>query len=206
MPRVTLEEAYPRIAFRRRTRNWWARLVGQPAECVHLETQHSWMALLAPDTLYLRGKGVPQREPLRPEVSLCLDCLIGVIESELAAYRGRVVAFEPHEETFSQYFFLAAPDFEAAGLMPEVAAAIEKRLAEPIGSCAECSAPARWLWLPRQQVPSLDDFEEIARRAGERLCARHGARRLCSALEEFNEANVFYINAPYGESGAYVWF
>jgi len=140
--RVTLEEAYPRIAFRRRTHNWWARLVGQPAECVHLETQHSWMATLAPDMLYLRGKGVAQREPLRPEVSLCLDCLIGVLESELAAYRGRVVAFEPHEETFSQYFFLAAPDFEAAGLMPEVAAAIEKRLAEPIGSCAECSAPA----------------------------------------------------------------
>ena len=206
MGRVSLEEAYPRIAFRRRTHNWWARLVGQPAECVHLETQHSWMATLAPDMLYLRGKGVAQREPLRPEVSLCLDCLIGVLESELAAYRGRVVAFEPHEETFSQYFFLAAPDFEVAGLMPEVAAAIEKRLAEPTGTCAECSAPARWLWLARQQVPSLDDFEEIARRAGERLCARHGARRLCSALKEFNEANVFYINAPYGESGAYVWF
>ena len=163
------------------------------------------MATLAPDILYLRGKGVAQREPLRPEVSLCLACLVGVLERELAAYSGRVVAFEPHEETFSQYFFLAPPDFDAAGLLPEVAAAIEKRLAEPIDSCTECSAPARWLWLPRQQVPSLDDYEEIARRAGERLCSRHGAKRLCEALETFSEANVFYVNAPYGEAGAYVW-
>jgi len=205
MPRVSLAEAYPHIRFRPRTHNWWARLVGQPAECVHLETRHAWMATLAPDMLYLQGKGVAQREPLRPEVSLCLDCLVGVLESELAAYSGRVVAFEPHEESFSQYFFLAVRDFGAAGLLPEVGAAIEKRLAEPVSSCAECSARARWLWLPRQQVPSLDDYEEIGRRAGERLCARHGARRVCEALSEFHEANVFYINAPYGEAGAYVW-
>ncbi len=49
MPRVTLEQAYPGIFFRPRTRNWWARLTRVPAECVHLEVRHDWMATLVPD-------------------------------------------------------------------------------------------------------------------------------------------------------------
>lgn len=205
MPRVPLELAYPGIAFRPRTRNWWARLTRVPAECVHLETEHAWMALLAPDTLYARGKAIPKRDALRPEVSLCCACLLGVLETELAAYSGRVLAFEPDAEIFSQYFFIAAPDFDAAGLQPKVAAAIEKRLAESDGACCECSREATWLWLPRQEVASLDEAGRIGAAAGRRLCPRHGAAALCGALEASDEANLFYVNVPYGEAGAYVW-
>ena len=203
--RVPLELAYPGIAFRPRTRNWWARLTRVPAECVHLETEHDWMATLDPDTLYLRGRARPQREQTRPEVSLCRSCLIGLLESELADYRGRVVAFAPDPGGFSQYFFVAEPEFDAAGLQPEVAAAIKHRLVEPGQTCQDCSRKANWLWLGREQVASLDEADRIRAAAGQQLCARHGAAALCAALEAVEEANLFYVNLPYGDSGAYLW-
>ena len=205
MPRLTVEQAYPGIAFRPRTHNWWARLTRVPAECVHLELEHAWMATLVPDTLYLRGKAAPQRERLRPEVSLCRACLVGLLETELAGYPGRVVAFEPDAESFSQYFFVAAADFTAAGLQPAVAQAVERRLAESPGTCEECSRPAKWLWLPRQEVANLDDVDSIAGAPGGRFCGAHGAARLCDALANLREANLFYVNVPYGEAGTYVW-
>jgi len=205
VPRLTLEQAYPGIAFRRRTRNWWARLTRVPPECVHLETEPAWAATLVPDTLYLRGRAAPRRQALRPEVSLCRGCLLGVLAAELAAYAGRVVAFEPDAEKFSQYFFVAAPDFDAAGLRPEVAAAIGARLAGLGGACCECTRAAAWLWVPRQEVPSLDEVALIGAAPGRRLCATHGTAALCGAFEAYDEANLFYVNVPYGEAGAYVW-
>jgi hypothetical protein len=205
VPRVALERAYPGIAFRPRTRNWWARLTRVPPECVHLESEHAWMATLVPDTLYLRGKAAPTREALRPEVSLCRACLLGVLAAELAAYPGRVVAFEPDAGSFTQYFYIAIPDFDAAGLRPEVAAAVAARLAEPGGACCECSQPAGWLWLSRREVTSLDEFGLIEAAPGRRLCSAHGAATLCAALEACHEANLFYVNVPYGDAGAYVW-
>ncbi len=205
MPRLTIEQAYPGIPFRPRTHNWWARLTRVPAECVHLELEHAWMATFIPDTLYLRGKPAPQRERLRPEVSLCRTCLVGLLETELAGYPGRVVAFEPDAEGFSQYFFVAAADFNAAGLKPAVAQAVERRLAESPGPCQECARPAPWLWLPRQEVANLDDVDSIAGAPGGHFCRAHGAARLCDALAALREANLFYVNVPYGEAGAYVW-
>ncbi len=205
MPRVTLEQAYPGISFRPRTRNWWARLTRVPAECVHLEVRHDWMATLVPDTLYLRGKAATRRQPRRPEVSLCRTCLVGVLEPEWAAYQGRVVAFEPDAESFSQYFFVATSDFGAAGLVPEVAAAIERRLADDSTACERCAQRATWLWLSRLEVNSLDEVSQIGAAPGRRLCAVHGAATLCGCLEGIAEANLFYINAPYGDAGAYVW-
>lgn len=208
MGRATLEQAYPGIAFRPRTRNWWARLVRVPPECIHLESEQGWMATLVPDTLYLRGKAVHRRGPdeaPRPEVSLCRACLLGVLAVELALYRGRVVAFEPDAQNFSQYFFLARPDFAAAGLRDEVAGAINTRLAEFGGSCRECSQAATWLWLSQREVASLDEVGLISVAPGQRLCAGHGAATLCAALEASEEANLFYVNMPYGNAGAYVW-
>lgn len=205
MLRVTLEQAYPGLAFRVRTRNWWARLTRVPPECVHLETEQAWMATLVPDTLYLRGKAAPRRESPRPEVSLCRACLLEVLAMELAAYSGRVVAFEPDAQSFTQYFFIAAQDFAAAGLLPELAAAIERRLEAPAGTCRECSRSARWLWFAREEVASLDEAGLIGAAPGQRLCAKHGAAALCGALEASVEANLFYVNVPYGEAGAYIW-
>lgn len=205
MATISHESAYPGIEFLPSSRNWWAWLKGSPAECIHLDREAAWIATLLPDTLYLRGKKAARREPVRPEVSLCLECLTGTVRSELAAYEGRVVAFEPDPETFTQYFFVATPDFEAAGLTPEVGAAIEKRLPVADAVCARCSRQATWLWLSREEVAILDEVERIGLAAGEPLCALHGAEKLCDSFERIPEANLFYMNLPYGEEGAYVW-
>jgi hypothetical protein len=203
--RLALDQAYPGIPFRRRSRNWWARLMRYPAECAHLETQHGWMATFIPDTLYLCGKASPRRRPGRPEVSLCLGCLVGLMQPELAAHHGRVIAFEPDGESFTQFFFVGREEFEAAGLRPEVAAAIEKRLQQLGGECSECGALATWLWISRREVSSLDQTERIEESPGAGFCARHGAAKLCAALRHVGEANLFYVNMPYGDAGAYVW-
>ena len=163
------------------------------------------MASLLPDTLYVRGKRSIKREPARPEVSLCRNCLLHVATGELQAYPGRVIAFEPDAASFTQYFFVAAPDFEAAGLRPEVAEALAARLAQSAQPCAECVRPGTWLWFSRAELASLDDVERIRKAPGEWFCSQHGAAMLCIAFKKIAEANVFYMNLPYGEGGAYVW-
>ena len=205
MARITVEQAYPGISFRRKSRNWWAWLMHLPAECSHLETEQTWMATFIPDTLFLRGKAAPRRDPVRPEVSLCRVCLTGLLEPELASDTGRVIAFEPDGETFSQYFFIGREDFTEAGLQPEVAAAVEQRLDTISGECTDCGAPATWLWISRREVSSLDQIERIQGSPGAVYCAKHGAAKLCAVLGEIEEANLFYVNTPYGGSGAYVW-
>ena len=205
MARIVLDQAYPGISFRPRSRGWLARLMHWPPECVHLETGHSWMATFIPDTLYLRGKAAPRRQPSRPEVSVCLNCLSGLLEAELAGYRGRVVAFEPDGEAFTQYFFVGRDDFAAAGLRPEIAEAIAKRAEAFNGPCSDCNEPATWLWISRREVSSLDQTERIEQSPGALFCAKHGAAKLCAALGGVSEANLFYVNVPYGDSGAYVW-
>jgi len=205
MARIALDQAYPGISFRPRSRNWWARLMRWPAECIHLENGHAWMATFIPDTLYLRGKAALRRNPARPEVSVCLDCLGTLLEPELSAHRGRVIAFEPDGESFTQYFFVGREDFAAAGLRPEVAAAIEKRIENFGGACSECDKPATWLWISRREVSSLDQTERIEESPGAMYCSKHGAAKLLEALGKIDEANLFYVNAPYSDSGAYVW-
>ncbi len=205
MARLNVIQAYPGVTFRPRSLSLWARLMRWPAECIHLENGHHWMATFIPDTLFLRGKARARRDPARPELSVCLDCLTGLLELELAEWPNRVMAFEPDGENFSQYFFLARNDFEAAGLRSEVAAAIEMRLAKLEGECVDCGQPASWLWISRREVSSLDQTERIETSPGALYCARHGAAKLCEALGHVKEANLFYVNAPYGDSGAYVW-
>lgn len=205
MVRLSLEEAYPSLSFRSKSRNWWARLTRVPAECIHLETNASWAATYMPDALYLCGKARAVREQARPEVSLCRECLLSVFEEDLAGYPGRVVAFEPDGTLFTQLFFVAEPDFEAAGLKLDVSAAISGRLTASGPICETCSKPATWLWFSREDVPSLDDTDRMDAAAGRQLCATHGARTFCRTLGAFEDVNLFYINAPYGDSGAYVW-
>jgi hypothetical protein len=205
MVRLPVDQAYPGISFRPRSRTWFARLMRWPAECIHLENGNAWMATFIPDTLYLRGKAASRRSPARPEVSLCLDCLGKLLEPELAAHPGRVVAFEPDAEAFTQYFFVGREDFGAAGLRPEVAAAIGKRFENFGSSCGECGGRATWLWISRREVSSLDQTGRIEESPGAFYCAKHGAAKLCEALRKIDEANLFYVNAPYSDSGAYVW-
>lgn len=206
---TALETAYPGIAFRPHTRGWLARFMRAPAECVHLETEQTWMAALLPDTAWLHGKSQPQRFPPRPEASLCRECLLRVIEPELVQYPGRVILFEPDPEKVTQYFFISAEHFEDAYLQPEVARVLRLRLAR-VGeeSCAHagCAKAAKWLWLSRQDVASLDESARIEAVPGTRLCARHGAMQLSKCFQAIPQANLEYFNLPYGESGAYVWF
>jgi hypothetical protein len=205
MSRIPIEDAYPTLAFRPKSRNWWAKFTGAPAECVHLEYQTGWMATLVPHTLYVRGKAVPQKPRVAPDVSLCRDCLLRVLKPALATYSGRVVSFDPDPDTFTQYFFVGTPDFEASGLEPKLSAAIHELLARPKVTCEECRRSATWLCIARGQVASLDDFDNIRRARGENLCSVHGAAHFCAALEKIPEANLFYVNFPYGDTGAYVW-
>jgi hypothetical protein len=202
---MSYESAYPGVEFLPRSRNWWAWLKGSPAECVHLDDHVDFVVTVLPDTLYLRGKRALRRDPARPEVALCRDCLAETFTSEIAAYTGRVVAFEPDPEIFTQYFFVAEPDFEAAGLSPEVGNAVAERLAQDLGQCSRCSRPANWLWFSREQVISLDHVDRIRQESGEPLCGEHGARKLWTTFAGIPEANLFYMNLPYAESGAYFW-
>jgi hypothetical protein len=202
---ITYDEAYPHVEFLPRSRNWWAWLKGTPAECIHLGSACDWIVTLVPDIICLRGKRRKRRDPVRPEITLCRECLTQTATPDLVQYEGRAVAFEPDPALLTQYFFVEKDDFGAAGLRPEVADAISGRLVQNSGHCQVCGHAGRWLWLGREHVASLDDVEQIARAAGEWFCAKHGADKLFSAFEQIAEANIFYMNLPYGESGAYVW-
>jgi hypothetical protein len=208
MSRLTVPQAYPDLSFRWRTANWFSRFIRMPAECIHLETDSSWAATFLPDNLFLQGKSVKLREPRRPEVSLCRDCFAKVFEKEASVYTGRVVAFEPDPQSVTQYFFVATPDFDAAGVEPALAQAVAMRLsqgAEDTKSCQDCERPAIWVWFSRARVPNLDASDQIRAAAGEYFCATHGARTVCRALTSIEHVNLFYVNAPYGEGGAFLW-
>lgn len=204
LARVKYEEAYPKIRFSPRSRGLFARLKGAAPRCIHLEESADWMATLLPDVVFLNERSERRRAALRPEISVCRECLLEIAMPELAAFEGRVVAFEPGR-SFGQYFFVAQPEFDPAGMTPEVAAAIGKRLEWSAATCAECSRQAKWCWISRAEVPALDEPERIAEAKGELLCATHGAQRLREALERIKEARLIYVNLPYGETGAYLW-
>jgi hypothetical protein len=200
--------AYPDIEFQPRTLTHLAQLFRRLPECAHLkypDANHFWAATINPDVLYLRGKMKVVRENPRPEVSLCRECALQILEEELSAFRGRVVAFEPDAESFSQYFFVPREDFAAAGLLPELSEAVARRLGRMSGSCDECSSSTKWLWFPRSEVQSLDDFGSVSNAQGKQLCAKHGAAELCAALKIIEQCNLLYVNIPSGEAGAYVW-
>jgi hypothetical protein len=208
MSRLTIQQAYPELSFRWRTANWLSRLIRMPAECVHLESHSPWMATFLPDNLFLQGKNVKLRAPRRPEVSLCRECFAKIFGKEAAAYAGRVVAFEPDPQYITQYFFVAAPDFDAAGVEPALAEAVGARLSrdgEPPQPCQDCERPATWLWFSRARVANLDSVDQLRAAAPEHFCAIHGAETVCRALTSIQHANLFYVNVPYGEGGAYLW-
>jgi hypothetical protein len=205
LSRISYDEAYPGIEILPRSRNWWAWLKGTPPECIHLGEDCDWIATLLPDTLYLKGKRAQRSDLVRPEITLCRRCLESAIAADLESFAGRVVAFEPDPELFTQYFFVGQPDFQAAGLRPDVAASIAKRLGQNDQACSECGFPAKWLWFSREEIASLDEVARIAEAPGEWYCAKHGARNLLAAFARIGDANIFYMNLPYGEAGAYVW-
>ena len=71
--------------------------------------------------------------------------------------------------------------------------------------CEECGDAATWLWFSRSLIESLDEVEKIAGEPGHPLCAQHGADRMFQSFDRMHGANVYYMNLPYHEAGAYVW-
>ena len=210
MAKSALEKAYPGINFRPGSRGWFARLTGTPAECEHLDKDASWMAAFAPDTVYLQGKPAQRNAggDSRPEASLCLACLMQVVRPELGAFAGRAVVFAP-VAGITQYFFVAREDFAGAGLDADFSSAVAERIAQLGAARCEqeqtCGRRASWLWLPNEQVRELDEAALIRVAPGRKFCAAHGAAQLCLSLGMVQEANLLYMNLPYGEAGAYVW-
>ena len=191
MAHVPYETAYPRVEILPSSRNWWAKLKGTAAECIHTRVECAWIAALLPDTLYLRGKRAPRRDPVRPEISLCRECLLDTIHGELEEFDGRVVAFEPNPELFTQYFFVATPDFEAAGVAPETASAIEQRLTQTGETCANARGQRpgcgcrgkRWLVLMKQiryAENSANGFALRMARENWPMRSRESPRPMCS--------------------------
>ena len=108
-----------------------------------------------PDTLYLAWKETStKREPSRPgDDDVPANVCPKRRRERWSDIPGRVVAFEPDAEIFTQYFFVAPQDFEAVGLRPEVARGDREAAgAGPGGACEECGFAATWLWFSRQQI------------------------------------------------------
>ena len=107
--------------------------------------------------------------------------------------------------TFHAVFFCGAGGFRGSGTAAGSGAGDCCAAERSATVCGECGFPAKWLWFSREQVPSLDEVEKIAAAPGEWYCAKHGARNLLAAFARIADANIFYMNLPYGEAGAYVW-
>ena len=94
-------------------------------------------------------------------------------------------------------------------IAPEVFEAMRPYLTEHYGNPASAHSLGQKMKAAvenaREQVASLDEVERIREAPGEWFCPEHGAGMLCVAFKKIAEANVFYMNLPYGDAGAYVW-
>src|SRR3989338_3641541 len=83
-------------------RPWWRRLLGGGA----LACSHAATIALLPDEAPLRnGRRAAVRQPPRPPIRVCVECLLALLEPELKAPERRVVAFEPGAEGVAGYRF-----------------------------------------------------------------------------------------------------
>ena len=115
MAPISYDDAYPHVEFLPRSRNWWSWLKGTPAECIHLGEECKWIATLVPDIIFLRGKRGKRHDVVRPDITLCRDCLAETSAPEMAEYEGRVVAFAPDPALLTQYFFVRERRFRRGG-------------------------------------------------------------------------------------------
>ncbi len=166
-------------------------------------------ATLLPDTLYLRGKRVVQSR-----ASPARNRSVPHLLDEYLVRRTRRISAassspsSPTPRSCHAIFFRRAKRIsQPAGLAPDVAAAIEKRLARRIWRV--CTMFDRWqLGFGCRETKwqaSMKSNRSATRPGRASLCAAHGAAKLCEAFEDIPEANLFYMNLPYGEAGAYLW-
>src|SRR3972149_1019286 len=93
-------------------RRWWG---GAGLACAHAPT-----IALAPDEAPLRnGRRATVRQPPRPRGTVCVACLLALLEPELKAAGRRVVAFEPGPAGVAAYRFLEQDHLGDSGLPAE---------------------------------------------------------------------------------------
>ena len=137
-------EPYSGIPLQPRT--WWRRLVGGGAlACAHAAT----IALLPDEAPLRNGRRAAVRQPPRPAIRVCVECLLALLEPELKAPARRVVAFEPGAEGVTGYRFLEQDHLGDSGLEAEDVIHCQSLVAEPLGGCQQCGQPAVHLLLKR---------------------------------------------------------
>ena len=87
-----------------------------PAECIHLENGHPWMATFIPDTLYLRGKPRLAANPCGRKFRSVSIAWRACWSRSWLLTRAVWSRLNRMARRFTQYFFLGKEDFAAAGL------------------------------------------------------------------------------------------
>ncbi len=145
---------------------YFAQIVGAadplPAECIHLENGHHWMYVHSGYAVSSRQAST--REPVRPEVSVCFDCLAGLLEAEAGPCPSPRGAFRRRRDVHA-IFFLGKEDFSAAGLRSEVAAAILTRSKNWLASAAIAASGNLAVDLAGSFQPRTGQFNPHPRRA-----------------------------------------
>lgn len=184
---------------------WWRPWGRGPARCTHLDAPNQLGIQLTPDWVWLHGQSKPTavREPARPPIAVCVECLLAFAQTEIAAFCGRVIAFESSAKNFSRYSFVEQQHLGDVELGAEDLIHCQSLVAEPLGGCQTCAAEARFLWVKRG---STTESRELTTYRGGRgyYCLQHGAELLVASLRERIRAPLAYFNLPYGERGVYI--
>lgn len=202
--KTELARVYAGLPLETPQRAWWRLGAAAPTRCTHLGTGESVRVEVKPDWVWLPGQAKPLavREPARPPIELCLDCLKMLVDREVAGFLGRVIAFEPAER-FSRYVFVEQQHLGDVALEAEDLIHCQSLVAEPLGGCQTCAAEARFLWVKRG---STTENTKLTTYRGGRgyYCLRHGAEVLSACLAERVRAPLDLVNLPYGERGVYI--
>lgn len=189
---------------------WWQRLFSKPAlACAHGRIGHAGAAgsiALQPDQVRLRNDvQTAVRQPPRPAISLCPDCLLTLLEQELTGGNRRVIAFEPSKEGLAAYAFVEQEHLGDSGLRAEDVIHCQSLVAEPLGGCQKCGQPALLLLVKRGLTTASGQLTTF-RGGKEYYCLAHGSERLLGLLHERlpKRTPVGYFNFPYGERGVYI--
>lgn len=184
---------------------WWRRLFSRRAiACAHVAG--AAVINLVPDQVRLRnGTHTAVRQPPRPTIHVCPDCLLTLLEQELKGAERRIIAFEPAKEGLAEFRFLEQDHLGDSGLGAEDLIHSQSLVAEPLGGCQKCGQPA-WVLLVKRSATTEPGRLASFRGGKEYYCTGHGSERLLGLLRERlpRDRGVRYFNFPYGERGVYI--
>lgn len=186
---------------------WWQRLFSHPAPaCVHARIERAGAIALHPDQVRLRNGGqATVRQPPRPAITVCPDCLLTLLEPEITGGNRRIIAFEPSKEGVAAYAFIEQQHLGDSGLRAEDVIHCQSLVAEPLGGCQKCGQPALLLMVKRGLTTQRGQLASF-RGGKEYYCLAHGSDRLLGLLRERlpKRTPIHHFNFPYGERGVYL--